>query len=113
MVRNERAFLNMLNDPEDPHHSDRGRRQLTANLLAAIRHSEPAIFAYFDIVHDHIMRLRFDKTILLQELVFTGAPRLIQVSLTNPTHQATLSAQLTPTPPPLRVGQPSGQCQGT
>ena len=61
MVRNERAVLNMINNPDDLHHSDRGCRQLTANLLAAIIHSQPAIYAYVDIVHDHIMRLRFDK----------------------------------------------------
>ena len=51
----------MLNDPDDPHHSHWGCCQLTANLLAAICLSQPAVYAYVDIVHDHIMRLRFDK----------------------------------------------------
>ena len=61
MMRNDRAIPYMIDRGDPPHHSERGRQQMIANLLAAIRQHQPAIYAYIDVVHEHVMRLNFDR----------------------------------------------------
>ena len=61
MMRNDRAIPYMIDRGDPPHHSDRGRQQMITNLLAAIRQHQPAIYAYIDVVHEHVMRLHFDR----------------------------------------------------
>ena len=61
MVKNDRAITYMIDHNDPPHHSDRGRQQFVANLLAAIRQHQPAAYAYIDVVHEHVMRVQFDK----------------------------------------------------
>ena len=60
MMRHERAIRERIMDDDDPHYSDKGKRQMSNNLLNSIRQAMPVLSEYTYIVHDHCSRIKDD-----------------------------------------------------
>ena len=60
MIRRNRAIPSMIKDADDPHFSERGKKQMVENLMAALRIAQADIASYAFVVNDHFVKVKRD-----------------------------------------------------
>ena len=60
MIRRNRAILSMIKDADDPHFSERGKKQMVENLMAALHIAQADIASYAFVVNDHFVKVKRD-----------------------------------------------------
>ena len=60
MIRRNRAVPSMIKEADDPHFSERGKKQMVENLLAALRIAQADIASYAFVVNDHFIKVKCD-----------------------------------------------------
>ena len=60
MIRRNRAIPSMIKDADDPYFSERGKKQMVENLMAALRIAQADIASYAFVVNDHFMKVKRD-----------------------------------------------------
>ena len=60
MICRNRAIPTMIKDADDPHFSERGKKQMVANLMAALRIAQADIASFAFMVNDHYIKVKRD-----------------------------------------------------
>ena len=60
MIRRNRAIPSMIKDADDPHFSERGKKQMVENLMAALRIAQADIASYAFVVNDRFVKVKRD-----------------------------------------------------
>ena len=93
MIRRNRAIPSMIKDSDDPHFSERGKKQMVENLMAALRIAQVDIASYAFVVNDHFVKVKRDPHPPSPKARFnrrasshTGVPE--PASKTSPSHSS-------------------------
>ena len=60
MIWRNRAIRSMIKDSDDPHFSERGKKQMVENLMAALRIAQADIASNAFMVNDHFVKVKRD-----------------------------------------------------
>ena len=60
MIRRNRAIPSMIKGADDPHFSERGKKQMVENLMAALRIAQADIASYAFVVNDQFVKVKRD-----------------------------------------------------
>ena len=100
MIRRNRAIPSMIKNNDDPHFSERGKKQMVENLMAALRIAQADIASYAFVVNDHYVKVKRDPHRPSPKARFNRrAPSHTGIQDQNPPRSTTTSSEVPATTP--------------